>query len=94
MTILPTINDAVVLRLLKQALRVLSDRLLTIIVFLSAVGAGSYAMYAPDYHRDAICAFFGILYCITLNRERGHHELPVPREAAHSVESSESGFNG
>lgn len=75
---LPTMNDAMVLRLLKQALRTLSDRLLTIVVFLATCGAGAYAMILPNCHRDAVVLFFGILYVITLNRERRPRDEQVP----------------
>ena len=75
MTMLPKPTDVVVLRLLRQALRILTDRLLTILVFMAACAAAGYTLLDPNWHRDAITVFFGILYLATLNRERANrHE--------------------
>lgn len=65
-------NETMLLFVLKKALQALSDRLLTLIVFGAFVGMAIYAMSVPDFHRDGITAFTGLLFVYTLKKERPH----------------------
>ena len=71
----PILTQANLFKILRQAITTLSDRFLTILTFLVASGFGVYSLISPDYHRDAITLYFGILYLLTLKRERTQHGL-------------------
>ena len=63
--------DAQILKYVRLALGVISDRLITILGLLSSGGLASWVMWGPEWERVATLAIYVIfVYCVVPTKER------------------------
>ena len=65
--------DAQILKVVNLALKIISDRLITILGLLSSGGLASWVMWGPEWERVATLAIYVIfVYCVVPTKEKKH----------------------
>lgn len=67
--------DAQVLKLVNMALKVISDRLITILGLLSSGGLASWVMWGPEWERVATLAIYVIFVYLVVPTKEKPNEL-------------------
>lgn len=72
-------NEAMMITVIRHALRALSERVLTVLALLMTFGLSAWVMYRPSWEREGMAAFFAIavfLPCVWRDRRSLRNEVP------------------
>ena len=73
--------------LITLALKVISDRLITILALLMASGLTSYTLWAGDWTRVATLAIFVVVSYLVVRNKEANHAKQQPQQESYESQS-------